>query len=151
MNRAILLPIYPEYANRILTGEKRFEYRSRIPQKAISHIVIYATTPIKKIIGIAEVEEIISGARLHYGKKRNMQPVYLGRDLEDIFLDVPKLMHLKLVQYGIFLKKLHIVLLSVSHKHLHIWMQEYLTLYCKLYVHFLLCSRNWHSWEEFTA
>lgn len=62
MNRAILLPVYPEYANRILTGEKRFEYRSRIPQKAISHIVIYATTPIKKIIGIAEVEEIISGA-----------------------------------------------------------------------------------------
>lgn len=62
MNRAIILPIYPEYANRILKGVKRFEYRTCVPQKPISHIVIYSTTPVKRIVGIAKVEEIISGS-----------------------------------------------------------------------------------------
>lgn len=52
------LPIKPEYAHRIVAGEKRFEFRKASFASQLSHIVIYASTPIKKIIGIAAVTSI---------------------------------------------------------------------------------------------
>lgn len=58
----ILLSIKPEFADKIISGEKKFEYRTHIPIQAITSIVIYSTTPIGKIIGEVEVVDIISGA-----------------------------------------------------------------------------------------
>jgi predicted transcriptional regulator len=52
------LPIKPEYAHRIVSGEKRFEFRRASFASNLSHIVIYASTPVKKIIGVAEVSSI---------------------------------------------------------------------------------------------
>ena len=57
----ILLSIKPEYANKIISGEKKFEYRTRVPIKTVSTIVFYSTAPIGKVIGEVEVLEIISG------------------------------------------------------------------------------------------
>lgn len=58
----ILLSIKPEFANRIVSGEKRFEYRTHVPIKKVDSIVIYSTTPVGKIIGEVEVEGVVSGA-----------------------------------------------------------------------------------------
>lgn len=57
----ILLSIKPEYANKIISGEKKFEYRTHVPIKTVSTIVIYSTAPVGKVIGEVEVLEIISG------------------------------------------------------------------------------------------
>ncbi len=62
MKSALLISIHPEYVDKILSGEKRFEYRRRRPKADISHLVIYATSPIKRIVAIAEVESVISGS-----------------------------------------------------------------------------------------
>lgn len=51
----ILLSIKPEYANRILTGEKKFEYRKRLSQEPVDRIIVYSTDPIKKVIGEVSV------------------------------------------------------------------------------------------------
>lgn len=51
----IILPIKPLYADKILNGEKKYEYRKKLCQKDVGKIYIYATAPIKKIIGEAEV------------------------------------------------------------------------------------------------
>lgn len=56
----ILLSIKPEYTNRILSGEKQYEYRKHIPQDTITRIIIYSTDPEKKVVGEVSVKGILS-------------------------------------------------------------------------------------------
>ncbi|MBS0537052.1 MAG: ASCH domain-containing protein [Proteobacteria bacterium] len=57
----VLLSIRPEYAEKILTGEKRYEFRRCIPKTpGISTVVIYATLPVGKVVGEFKVERILS-------------------------------------------------------------------------------------------
>ena len=55
----ILLPIRPEYVDRILAGEKKYEFRKRRPKKDIQKIVIYATSPVMRIVGEVTVLGLI--------------------------------------------------------------------------------------------
>jgi predicted transcriptional regulator len=56
----IILPIKPEFADKILSGEKKYEYRKKLCKKEINKIYIYSTAPVKMIIGEAEVVNKIS-------------------------------------------------------------------------------------------
>ena len=56
----ILLPIKPEYANRIVEQTKLYEYRKNICKRDIDKIVIYSTSPVKRIIAEVEVKAVIS-------------------------------------------------------------------------------------------
>jgi predicted transcriptional regulator len=57
----VLLSIKPEYANKIFDGSKRFEFRRVIFKKPnIKTVVVYASSPVKKVIGEFEIENIIS-------------------------------------------------------------------------------------------
>lgn len=51
--------IHPRFAKLILSGKKACEYRRRLPAKNISSILIYATSPISKIIGEVKVENVL--------------------------------------------------------------------------------------------
>lgn len=56
----VLMPIKPKYANQILDGAKKFEYRkSKIRKNNVHSIIIYATAPVKKVIGEVEILDII--------------------------------------------------------------------------------------------
>jgi len=55
----VLLSIKPEFVDKIIKGEKRFEYRRKIFKKDVESVVIYATSPWKKIIGEFYIEEIL--------------------------------------------------------------------------------------------
>ena len=57
----ILLSIKPEYANKIMSGEKKFEYRKVAPKQNIDSIIIYSTMPEGSIIGEVHVYDLISG------------------------------------------------------------------------------------------
>ena len=59
MKKILLISIHPRFVEKILTGEKRFEFRKHIPSCEISHILIHATTPEKRLVAIAEVEQIL--------------------------------------------------------------------------------------------
>jgi predicted transcriptional regulator len=56
----ILLSIKPEYVNKILSGEKKFEFRrfSRL-KSPVKVVVIYATQPVGKVVGEFEVDDFI--------------------------------------------------------------------------------------------
>ena len=56
---AILLSIKPEFVEKILSEEKLFEYRTRIPAKPVSRIFIYATSPVSKCVAVADVECVL--------------------------------------------------------------------------------------------
>lgn len=72
---AILLPIHTVYINRILLGEKKYEYRTRLCKEPIELILLYATTPVKKIVGEVQVlgklsmekEELWKATKAHAG------------------------------------------------------------------------------------
>jgi len=49
-------PIKPVYTERILSGEKRYELRKRLPNPDVRYILIYCTTPIAKVLAYAKVK-----------------------------------------------------------------------------------------------
>ena len=50
-----LMSIRPDYAQKILAGDKRVEFRKTRLASTISHVVIYATNPIRRIVGFFKV------------------------------------------------------------------------------------------------
>lgn len=56
----VLLSIKPEYAEKILNGTKRFEYRRVVPRnEAVRTVVIYATMPVGKVVGEFEIAGVL--------------------------------------------------------------------------------------------
>jgi predicted transcriptional regulator len=55
-----LLSIKPEFASKIFEGEKKFEFRRSIFKKPVKCVIVYASSPVCKVIGEFEVEELIS-------------------------------------------------------------------------------------------
>lgn len=55
----IIISIHPNHVEKIWSGEKLFEFRKRIPNH-IKYMLVYSTSPIKKITTIIEIESILS-------------------------------------------------------------------------------------------
>lgn len=55
----VIMSIKPEFANKILDGTKKFEFRTQVPQKEFKTVIIYATSPIKKMVGEFTVRRVI--------------------------------------------------------------------------------------------
>lgn len=55
----VLLSIKPEFAHEIFSGTKRYEYRKTIFRQKIKRVVVYASSPVSKIIGEFEIDEIL--------------------------------------------------------------------------------------------
>lgn len=53
-----LMSIHPRFAEAILKGEKLVEFRRTRFSREVSHVVIYATQPIGKVVGWFEVSAI---------------------------------------------------------------------------------------------
>ena len=59
MKRKILISINPEHVENIINGSKKFEYRKIAATQDISSIVIYETTPVKRIVAEAEIIDVL--------------------------------------------------------------------------------------------
>ena len=56
----VLLSVRPIFANRILDGTKKYEYRTTIFSRTdVQKVIIYASSPVKKIVGEFQIAEII--------------------------------------------------------------------------------------------
>jgi predicted transcriptional regulator len=49
-------PIKPIYTEKILSGEKIYELRKRLPSMDIDYVLIYSTSPIAKVVAYAKVK-----------------------------------------------------------------------------------------------
>lgn len=54
-----ILSIKPEFVEKIISGEKHYEYRRKIFKQDIESVIIYATKPIGMFVGEFIVEDII--------------------------------------------------------------------------------------------
>ena len=102
----ILLPIKPEYTKKIVNKTKIYEYRKSKCKKNVDKIVIYCTSPVKKIIAEVEVKSIISNtpiklwnatkgfsgiSKSKYMKYFKNKDIAFAYELGDVILyDIPK-------------------------------------------------------------
>ena len=57
----VLLSIKPEFAEKIFSGEKKFEFRRAIFKKQdVMKVVVYASAPVSMVIGEFDIEDILS-------------------------------------------------------------------------------------------
>ena len=59
MKKKILISINPEHVENILNGTKKYEYRKIAAKQDISSIIIYETTPIKRVVAEAEIIDVL--------------------------------------------------------------------------------------------
>jgi predicted transcriptional regulator len=57
----VVLSIKPEFANKIFDGTKKYEFRKAIfKNEKIKTIIVYASSPVQRVIGEFEIEKIIN-------------------------------------------------------------------------------------------
>lgn len=60
MRDTILISIHPEFVDKILSGQKRFEFRRKVPTGQLCRLVIYATAPVMRVVAVVEVKSVFS-------------------------------------------------------------------------------------------
>ena len=55
----ILLSINPQHVENIFNGTKKYEYRKTKCKNKVNKIVIYSTSPVMRVVGEADVEEVL--------------------------------------------------------------------------------------------
>jgi len=55
----VLLSIKPTFANAIFEGHKKFEFRRAIFREEITHVVVYASSPVKMVVGEFKIDRIL--------------------------------------------------------------------------------------------
>jgi len=57
----VLLSIKPEYAEKIFNGTKKYEFRRSVfKNQSVKTIVVYASSPVQRVIGEFEIEKILN-------------------------------------------------------------------------------------------
>ncbi|GAB6150425.1 ASCH domain-containing protein [Clostridium novyi] len=67
----VILSIKPEFVEKIITGEKQYEYRKRIFKQEVDSVIIYATKPVGMLIGEFKVEKVLYDAVEQIWEKTN--------------------------------------------------------------------------------
>ena len=57
----VLLSIKPKYAELIFSGIKKYEFRKAIFKEEVKTVIVYASSPVQKVIGEFQIESILSG------------------------------------------------------------------------------------------
>ena len=54
-----ILSVKPEYAMKILSGEKLYEYRKTVFRRPVEKVYIYASSPICMIVGEFRIDDVL--------------------------------------------------------------------------------------------
>lgn len=64
-HRLALLSVHPEFATALLNGTKRVEFRKRALAPDVTHVAIYATKPVGRVVGVFSIEEQVVATPQH--------------------------------------------------------------------------------------
>lgn len=85
MQSVVLLSIKPEFADKIFSGEKRYEFRKTLfKSSAVKKVIVYSSSPVKKVIGefgidnilTLDVEELWNATSLYSGVSKSFYNHY---------------------------------------------------------------------------
>lgn len=54
-----ILSIKPEFVEKILNGEKKYEYRKKVFKQDVESVIIYSTKPVGKFVGEFKIKDIL--------------------------------------------------------------------------------------------
>ena len=79
----VLLSVKPKYAEEILSGRKKYEFRRSVFKKQnIERVYIYSSSPVSRIVATFEIEQILKGSPETIWKLCNK---YAGISKNDFF------------------------------------------------------------------
>ncbi len=79
----VLLSVKPKYAEEILSGRKKYEFRRSVFKKQnIERVYIYSSSPVSKIVAAFEIEQILKGSPENIWKSCHK---YAGISKNDFF------------------------------------------------------------------
>ena len=83
-----LLSIKPHFAERILAGEKRFEFRrTTFRTREVKTVLIYATLPVGRIVGQFRVDEILVGTPSSIWRQTRASAGIVKAEYDNYFAD----------------------------------------------------------------
>lgn len=85
-----LLSIHPEYARGIIEGRKTVEFRRRAFGKSVTHVVVYATAPVRKVIGAFTVADIEEASPRALWERHGLSGLITRARFFDYFSDVAR-------------------------------------------------------------
>jgi len=105
----VLLSIRPEFASKIFNGSKRFEFRRVIFKRTdIKQVVVYASSPVKKLIGEFKIDTIISGEPINLWRETQSHAGISKKRFFDYFLNTSLGYAIKVKDYSLYDTPLHI-------------------------------------------
>lgn len=57
--KIVLISVHPRFANLIVSGEKRIEFRRSWTKEEVRSLVIYATAPVMRVVAVASVKGVV--------------------------------------------------------------------------------------------
>jgi predicted transcriptional regulator len=101
-NDLLIVSVKPEYAKKILNGEKTIELRKCAPKRVgeNDYILIYVTAPVKELWGIYKIENIIKENPNDLWKNHGKQTGLKKHEFYDYFKDNVKAFGIQLQQVG---------------------------------------------------
>ena len=78
----IILSIKPKYANAIINGLKKVEFRKKIFKREVEKVFIYSSSPQKKIIGFFTIADIVEDEPIFLWNKHGNKGII---EKEDFF------------------------------------------------------------------
>ena len=85
MKRNIIISINPEHVENIINGTKKYEYRTKAAKCDIGKIIIYETTPVKKVVAEVEIIDVLMMSPNQLWEETNKQSGITREYFEDYF------------------------------------------------------------------
>ena len=100
----ILMPIKPKYVDKILKGEKKYEYRKIKPNRNVNKMIIYSTSPVKKVVAEVEVKRVIEDTPNNLWNKTGKSAGANKESYDSYFKNKPKAIAYELGKVTIYNK-----------------------------------------------
>lgn len=97
----IIISIHPVFVEKIISGEKKYEYRKRFPE-GVRYMLVYTTSPVKKITAIVEIDTVLCDTPQNIWGKTKKQAGITKKFYDTYFKDREK-------AYAVRFKKTHVL------------------------------------------
>lgn len=98
----IIISIKPQFVEKIISEEKKYEFRKIIPKKDVEKVFMYSTVPDKKIVGYFTYDDIIEDTPTNLWNRCSRYAGIKRKDFFDYFKDKTRAYAIKINDLNIF-------------------------------------------------
>lgn len=88
VHKYLFIAVKPEYANKLISGQKDIELRKMRPHiQPGDYVIIYASAPVKAVIGFGKVKNIIECTPNEMWAKYSLRLGIMQQDFESYYVN----------------------------------------------------------------